>query len=152
MMRLWCWWLTMLLVAIAILGGCHGLTDRQVIRPVIAAAEVVPEELSFRGGLVSLRVTVRNERVVERVSARIVSSESDETVALAPAGRGWIGEWTAPSNAATDVHNYAVTFVAVDAGDIASAPVERAFSVGAADDDALPLPPPAPAPAPPEDD
>lgn len=148
MMRWRCWHVMVLAAAVVTMAGCGG-SGGEATAPWITSAAVTPDELSFRGGEVGLEVRAQPVLRVTRVTARITSAEIDETIDLVRQSNVWLGEWMSPPNGTATVCDYAVTFLAVDAEELESAPVQRGFRVGVADDDEIPLPPPPPPPAPP---
>lgn len=142
------WRCCYLLLPMLMLAGCGGTGGSGTI-PRITSAAVEPEVLTFRGGAVRFEVAAQADGGVVEVTARIGSGGPAETVRLTRDAQSWTGEWVAPANPTGAVRDYVVTFVAANSRELASAPVQRGFSVGVADAEAIPLPPPPPPPAPP---
>jgi hypothetical protein len=99
--------------------------------PSITDAGVIPAELRFPGGTVSVEVTVANSGGVSAVSAEVTGPSGTSTVALTGGGPSYHGTYVAAANPGPNDQRYGIEVIVRDSqGDVCDS-ATLAFTVKA---------------------
>jgi hypothetical protein len=116
-----------------------GDPKREQDAPVLTHPHVEPSKLSYKGGIVSLRVTVADEQGVKSARAEVMQPDRNKTIVNLTLKTGsatdgtWEGKFAAPMNNTKDDQTYEVIFFAQNVAGKEAASADLTFMVATVD-------------------
>ncbi len=107
-------------------GGGGGSTNAA---PTVTSLSVVPSQLGYTGGTVTITAQATDDSQVASVSASVAGPSGTETVALTAAGNDYAGTYTAAGNLGPGAAAYSVSVTATDDDGATSDAATAGFTV-----------------------